>query len=41
MKSEAIKGYRVIEQMTATTIPDINESEEFNRVRIYRPDPSV
>ena len=41
MKSEAIKGYRVIEQMTATTIPDINESEEFNRVRIHRPDPSV
>jgi|TARA_B100000315_G_scaffold222741_1_gene227002 predicted nicotinamide N-methyase len=38
MKGEHISGYRVVKQMSATTIPDINEFEEFNRVKIYNRD---
>jgi len=36
LKDGVIKGYQVIKQITTTTIPDINESEEFNQVRIYQ-----
>lgn len=31
-------GYRVLDMVSATTWPDLNEFEEFNQVRLYRAD---
>jgi predicted nicotinamide N-methyase len=35
MKDGFLEGYRLVRQISASTLPDINEFEEFNRVRIY------
>lgn len=31
-----INGYEVVDQVTATTVPDLDELREYNEVRIYR-----
>ncbi|MGM0571241.1 50S ribosomal protein L11 methyltransferase [Marinobacter sp.] len=36
VKDLAEPGYEVLEMVPATTWPDLNEFEEFNRVRLYR-----
>ena len=35
MKDGFLEGYRLVRQINASTLPDINEFEQFNRVRIY------
>lgn len=37
VKNLPVHGYRQIGRQTATTIPDLDELEEFNDVRLYRP----
>jgi predicted nicotinamide N-methyase len=31
-------GYEVVDRVIATTVPDLDESREFNDVRVYRAD---
>ena len=35
VKEDSIQGYERINQMNATTIPDLDEFREFNNVRVY------
>ena len=37
VKNLPVHGYEQIDRRTATTIPDLDELEEFNDVRLYRP----
>ena len=36
VKSDLLKGYEIIDRITASTVPDLDEFKEFNDVRIYR-----
>lgn len=36
VKSDKLAGYQVVDRVTATTIPDLDEFKEFNDVRVYR-----
>ena len=36
MKEDTLPGYAVIHRETATTVPDLDESAEFNDVRVFR-----
>ena len=39
VKQEKLAGYRVIDRMTATTVPDLDELREFSNVKVYRAAP--
>lgn len=39
VKADRLAGYRIVERMTATTVPDLDELREYSRVRLYRADP--
>jgi len=36
VKSDLLKGYKIIDRITASTVPDLDEFKEFSDVRIYR-----
>ena len=36
VKADKLQGYEVIHRESATTVPDLDESAEFNDVRVYR-----
>ncbi len=36
VKTDRLSGYRILDRVTATTIPDLDEFKEFCDVRIYR-----
>jgi predicted nicotinamide N-methyase len=36
VKSDLLNGYEIIDRITASTVPDLDEFKEFNDVRIYR-----
>lgn len=35
-KQVELHGYRIVERITATTVPDLDELQEFSRVKLYR-----
>jgi predicted nicotinamide N-methyase len=36
VRQDTLHGYAIIDRMTATTVPDLDELREFSHVRIYR-----
>ena len=36
VREDRVKGYEIIHRESATTVPDLDESAEYNRVRVYR-----
>jgi len=36
VKSDKLAGYQIVDRLSATTIPDLDEFKEFNDVRVYR-----
>ena len=36
VKSDLLKGYKIVDRITASTVPDLDEFKEFSDVRIYR-----
>jgi predicted nicotinamide N-methyase len=39
VKTEELAGYGIVNRITATTIPDLDESAEFSHVRVHRKNP--
>ena len=36
VKNFALKGYKILDRVTATTIPDLDELREYSNVKVYR-----
>ncbi len=36
IKDLHLRGYEILDQVTTTTIPDLDEQKEFNQVKVYR-----
>lgn len=41
VREDEITGYRIVDRMTATTVPDLDELREFSNVKVYRADPAL